>query len=159
MCFSLSFLLISFHCGSWILDLVITDLVHICALGHRRHAYSQGELPSLKIPPTPLFFGSFMSECFFLCWSHVDGSSKALFYFKSCSRWDSFLLDSSDVISRSRVLSLQGDSVVFLLWDYLIFGCNMYDDCRDGVGLKTAGPSQPTVRTHVNIFYVQSIPG
>ncbi len=87
------------------------------------------ELRSPSLPP--LFFDSFMSECFFLCWSHVDGSSKALFYFKSCSRWDSFLLDSSDVISRSRVLSLQGDSVVFLLWDYLIFGCNMYDDCRD----------------------------
>ncbi len=47
--------------------------------------------PLWRIIFSPLFFGSFMSECFFLCWSHVGGSSKALFYFKSCSRQDSFL--------------------------------------------------------------------
>lgn len=85
----------------------------------------------------PQCSGSFMSECFLLCWSHVDCSNKALFHFKICSRRESFLLGILWRYNQtSHFVFLQGNSTLFLLWDHLIFCCNMYDYYRDGVGLK-----------------------
>lgn len=80
---------------------------------------------------------SFMSEWFLLCCSHVDGSSKALFHFKICSRRESFFFGILwHYKQASHFVSLQGNSTLFLLWDHLIFCCNIYDYSRVGVGLK-----------------------
>ncbi len=111
------FLLISFHCGSWILDLVITDLVHICALEHRRHAYSQGELPSLKNNFFPLC--SLVLSC-------LSASSCAevmlvvqvrlCFTLKAAVGRTLFCLDSSDVIIGVSIVYNIFNSVSTLRW-------------------------------------------